>query len=265
MLAKSWREHGDRDAAHRLVTSHLRLVAKIAMGYRGYGLPISEVISEGNVGLMQAVKRFEPDKGFRLATYAMWWIKAATQEYILRSRSLVKTGTTANQKKLFFNLRKAKSALEEGDLRPDQVKLIAKRLGVTEQDVVDMNRRLGGDVLTAYALAIVGGGPILTLWLARFEKRKVLIGLMALFIAGNLIGAFTTSYSVLLISRVIAGLTHWRGRGDRSLRSRAGAGSLSAFRDHNLIASLAITALGWAGFITLYGYNRACRRTHRGI
>jgi RNA polymerase sigma-32 factor len=149
MLAKSWREHGDRPAAHRLVTSHLRLVAKIAMGYRGYGLPISEVISEGNVGLMQAVKRFEPDKGFRLATYAMWWIKAAIQEYILRSWSLVKMGTTANQKKLFFNLRKAKSkisALDEGDMRPDQVKLIAKRLGVTEQDVVDMNRRLGGDV-----------------------------------------------------------------------------------------------------------------------
>jgi len=149
MLAKSWREHGDRQAAHRLVTSHLRLVAKIAMGYRGYGLPISEVISEGNVGLMQAVKRFEPEKGFRLATYAMWWIKAAIQEYILRSWSLVKMGTTANQKKLFFNLRKAKSkisALEEGDLRPDQVKLIAKRLGVTEQDVVEMNRRLGGDV-----------------------------------------------------------------------------------------------------------------------
>ncbi len=149
MLAKRWREHGDRAAAHRLVTSHLRLVAKIAMGYRGYGLPISEVISEGNVGLMQAVKRFEPEKGFRLATYAMWWIKAAIQEYILRSWSLVKMGTTANQKKLFFNLRKAKSrisALEEGDMRPDQVKLIAKRLGVTEQDVIDMNRRLGGDV-----------------------------------------------------------------------------------------------------------------------
>src|SRR6266511_3925381 len=148
MLAKSWREHGDREAAHRLVTSHLRLVAKIAMGYRGYGLPISEVISEGNVGLMQAVKRFEPEKGFRLATYAMWWIKASIQEYILRSWSLVKMGTTANQKKLFFNLRKAKSkisALEEGDMRPDQVKLIAKRLGVTEQDVIDMNRRLGGD------------------------------------------------------------------------------------------------------------------------
>ena len=148
MLAKSWREHGDRDAAHRLVTSHLRLVAKIAMGYRGYGLPISEVISEGNVGLMQAVKRFEPEKGFRLATYAMWWIKASIQEYILRSWSLVKMGTTANQKKLFFNLRKAKSkisALQEGDLRPDQVQIIAKRLGVTEQDVVDMNRRLGGD------------------------------------------------------------------------------------------------------------------------
>ena len=148
MLARSWREHGDREAAHKLVTSHLRLVAKIAMGYRGYGLPIAEVISEGNVGLMQAVKRFEPEKGFRLATYAMWWIKAAIQEYILRSWSLVKMGTTANQKKLFFNLRKAKSkisALDEGDMRPDQVKLIAKRLGVTEQDVVDMNRRLGGD------------------------------------------------------------------------------------------------------------------------
>jgi RNA polymerase sigma-32 factor len=148
MLAKRWREHGDREAAHKLVTSHLRLVAKIAMGYRGYGLPISEVVSEGNVGLMQAVKRFEPDKGFRLATYAMWWIKAAIQEYILRSWSLVKMGTTANQKKLFFNLRKAKgriSALEEGDLRPEQVKQIATQLGVTEQDVVDMNRRLGGD------------------------------------------------------------------------------------------------------------------------
>jgi RNA polymerase sigma-32 factor len=148
MLAKRWREHGDRVAAHKLVTSHLRLVAKIAMGYRGYGLPIAEVISEGNVGLMQAVKRFEPEKGFRLATYAMWWIKAAIQEYILRSWSLVKMGTTANQKKLFFNLRKAKSrisALDEGDMRPDQVKLIAKRLGVTEQDVIDMNRRLSGD------------------------------------------------------------------------------------------------------------------------
>ncbi|MGU3496578.1 RNA polymerase sigma factor RpoH [Xanthobacteraceae bacterium A53D] len=148
MLAKSWREHGDRDAAHQLVTSHLRLVAKIAMGYRGYGLPISEVISEGNVGLMQAVKRFEPEKGFRLATYAMWWIRASIQEYILRSWSLVKMGTTAAQKKLFFNLRKAKSqisALEDGDLRPDQVKQIATKLGVTEQDVVDMNRRLSGD------------------------------------------------------------------------------------------------------------------------
>jgi RNA polymerase sigma-32 factor len=149
MFAKRWREHGDCDAAHRLVTSHLRLVAKIAMGYRGYGLPISEVISEGNVGLMQAVKRFEPEKGFRFATYAKWWIKAAFQEYILRSWSLVKLGTTANQKKLFFNLRKTKSkisALEEGDLRPEQVKIIARRLGVTEQDVVEMNRRLGGDM-----------------------------------------------------------------------------------------------------------------------
>jgi RNA polymerase sigma-32 factor len=148
MLAKRWREHQDPEAAHKLVTSHLRLVAKIAMGYRGYGLPISEVVSEGNVGLMQAVKRFEPDKGFRLATYAMWWIRAAIQEYILRSWSLVKMGTTANQKKLFFNLRRAKSqisALDEGDLRPDQVKTIARRLGVTEQDVVDMNRRMAGD------------------------------------------------------------------------------------------------------------------------
>jgi RNA polymerase sigma-32 factor len=148
MLAKRWRERGDREAAHRLVTSHLRLVAKIAMGYRGYGLPMSEVVSEGNVGLMQAVKRFEPERGFRLATYAMWWIKASIQEYILRSWSLVKLGTTANQKKLFFNLRRAKSrisALDDGDLRPDQVKQIATKLGVTEQDVVDMNRRLGGD------------------------------------------------------------------------------------------------------------------------
>ena len=148
MLAKRWREHGDRDAAQKLITSHLRLVAKISMGYRGYGLPIGEVISEGNVGLMQAVKRFEPEKGFRLATYAMWWIRASIQEYILRSWSLVKMGTTANQKKLFFNLRKAKSqisALEEGDLRPEHVKTIATKLGVSEQEVIDMNRRLGGD------------------------------------------------------------------------------------------------------------------------
>ena len=148
MLAKRWREHEDPNAAHQLVTSHLRLVAKIAMGYRGYGLPIGEVISEGNVGLMQAVKRFEPDKGFRLATYAMWWIRASIQEYILRSWSLVKMGTTASQKKLFFNLRKAKSqisALEEGDLRPDQVEIISTRLGVSKQDVIDMNRRMSGD------------------------------------------------------------------------------------------------------------------------
>jgi RNA polymerase sigma-32 factor len=148
MLAKRWQKHGDADAAEQLVTSHLRLVARIAMGYRGYGLPIGEVISEGNVGLMQAVKRFDPDKGFRLATYAMWWIRASIQEYILRSWSLVKMGTTAAQKKLFFNLRRAKSqlqALEEGDLKPDQVKTIARRLGVSEEDVVSMNRRLGGD------------------------------------------------------------------------------------------------------------------------
>ncbi len=147
MLAKRWKEHGDPEAAHRLVTSHLRLVAKIAMGYRGYGLPLGEVISEGNVGLMQAVKKFEPDKGFRLATYAMWWIRASIQEYILRSWSLVKMGTTAAQKKLFFNLRKAKaeiSAFEEGDLRPEQVDYIATKLGVTNAEVTSMNRRLSG-------------------------------------------------------------------------------------------------------------------------
>jgi RNA polymerase sigma-32 factor len=148
MLAKRWREHGDRGAAHKLVTSHLRLVTKIARDYRGYGLPISEAISEGNVGLMQAVERFEPEKGFRLATYAMWWIKATIQEYILRSWSLVKMGTTANQKKLFFNLRKAQSKisiLDDGDMRLDQVKIIARRIGVTETDVIYMNRRLSGD------------------------------------------------------------------------------------------------------------------------
>ncbi|MDE2228949.1 MAG: RNA polymerase sigma factor RpoH [Alphaproteobacteria bacterium] len=146
MLAKRWREHGDKDAAHKLVTSHLRLVAKIAMGYRGYGLPLSELISEGNVGMMQAVKRFDPDRGFRLATYAMWWIRAAIQEYVLHSWSLVKMGTTAAQKKLFFNLRKIKGqlqAIEEGDLSPENVKRIAKELAVPEADVVNMNRRLG--------------------------------------------------------------------------------------------------------------------------
>ncbi|MDE2486976.1 MAG: RNA polymerase sigma factor RpoH [Alphaproteobacteria bacterium] len=147
MLAKRWQEHEDPEAAHKLVTSHLRLVAKIAMGYRGYGLPIGEVISEGNVGLMQAVKKFDPDKGFRLATYAMWWIRASIQEYILRSWSLVKMGTTAAQKKLFFNLRKAKSeisALEEGDMHPDQVRQIATKLGVLDEEVISMNRRLSG-------------------------------------------------------------------------------------------------------------------------
>ncbi|WP_431355766.1 RNA polymerase sigma factor RpoH [Caulobacter segnis] len=147
MLAQAWKEHQDPEAAHKLVTSHLRLVAKIAMGYRGYGLPIGEVISEGNVGLMQAVKKFEPDKGFRLATYAMWWIRASIQEYILRSWSLVKMGTTAAQKKLFFNLRKAKSqiaAFQEGDLHPDQVSAIATKLGVLDSEVISMNRRLSG-------------------------------------------------------------------------------------------------------------------------
>ena len=147
-LAKRWREQGDRDAADQLVTSHLRLAAKVAMGYRGYGLPVSEIISEGNVGLMQAVNRFEPEKGFRFATYAIWWIRASIQDYILRSWSLVKIGTTANQKKLFFKLRSAKSkiaAFESGDLHPDQVALIAKHLDVPDKDVIEMNRRLGGD------------------------------------------------------------------------------------------------------------------------
>ena len=147
-LSKTLNTDGDTEAAHRLVTSHLRLVAKISMGYKGYGLPLSDIIAEGNIGLMQAVKRFDPDRGFRLATYAIWWIKAAIQEYVLRSWSLVKMGTTANQKKLFFNLRKIKNniqALEEGDLKPEQIAHIAENLGVTETDVVDMNRRLGGD------------------------------------------------------------------------------------------------------------------------
>ncbi|HWA01459.1 MAG TPA: RNA polymerase sigma factor RpoH [Caulobacterales bacterium] len=161
MLAKRWQEHGDSQAAHKLVTSHLRLVAKIAMGYRGYGLPIGEVISEGNVGLMQSVKKFDPDKGFRLATYAMWWIRAAIQEYILRSWSLVKMGTTAAQKKLFFNLRRLKgemAALEEGDLRPDQVKTIAHKLAVTEDEVISMNRRLAGGGDASLNAPIGGAG-----------------------------------------------------------------------------------------------------------
>ena len=161
MLAKRWQEHGDTDAAHKLVTSHLRLVAKIAMGYRGYGLPIGEVISEGNVGLMQAVKKFDPDKGFRLATYAMWWIRASIQEYILRSWSLVKMGTTAAQKKLFFNLRRLKgemAALEEGDLRPEHVKTIAHKLAVTEDEVISMNRRLSGGGDASLNAPIGGAG-----------------------------------------------------------------------------------------------------------
>lgn len=148
MLAKAYQEHGDRAAVEKMVTSHLRLVAKVAMGYRGYGLPIGEVVSEGNVGLMQAVKKFDPDKGFRLATYAMWWIKASIQEYVLRSWSLVKIGTTASQKRLFFNLRKVKGqiqAIEDGDLRPEQVTTIATRLGVSESDVLSMNQRMSGD------------------------------------------------------------------------------------------------------------------------
>jgi RNA polymerase sigma-32 factor len=181
MLAKRYAEHGDVEAAHRLVTSHLRLVAKIAMGYRGYGLPMGEVVSEGNVGLMQAVKKFEPERGFRLATYAMWWIKAAIQEYVLRSWSLVKMGTTANQKRLFFNLRKAKAkmqALGEGDLRPDQVKEIATKLNVTEEDVVSMNRRLGGDAsLNAPIKAGDGESGEWQDWLVddRDNQEKILI------------------------------------------------------------------------------------------
>jgi RNA polymerase sigma-32 factor len=167
MLAKAWVDHGDREAAHRLVTSHLRLAAKIAMGYRGYGLPISEVISEANVGLMQAVKRFDPDKGFRLATYAMWWIRAAIQEYILRSWSLVKLGTTAAQKKLFFNLRKAKGkigALEEGDMRPEHVAKIANDLGVTQEEVVSMNRRLSGGGDSSLNAPLKGDGEGTSEW-----------------------------------------------------------------------------------------------------
>ena len=162
LLAKRWQDQGDTDAAEKLITSHLRLVARIAMGYRGYGLPVSEIISEGNVGLMQAVKRFEPEKGFRLSTYAMWWIRASIQEYILRSWSLVKMGTTAAQKKLFFNLRRTKAqmqALEEGDLKPENVKAIATKLGVSEEDVISMNRRLAGDAsLNAPIRADVEGG-----------------------------------------------------------------------------------------------------------
>ena len=167
MLAKAWADHEDSEAAHRLVTSHLRLAAKIAMGYRGYGLPQAEVISEANVGLMQAVKRFDPERGFRLATYAMWWIRASIQEYILRSWSLVKMGTTSAQKKLFFNLRKAKSklgALEEGDLRPENVAQIANDLNVTEREVVEMNRRLSGGDASLNATIGSGDGESTAQW-----------------------------------------------------------------------------------------------------
>lgn len=182
MLAKRFKEHGDPEAAHRLVTSHLRLVAKIAMGYRGYGLPVGEVISEGNVGLMQAVKRFEPEKGFRLATYAMWWIRASIQEYILRSWSLVKMGTTAAQKKLFFNLRKIKGqlqAIEEGDLHPDNVTTIADRLGVTEDEVISMNRRLSGPDNSLNAPLRVdgeGGGEWQDWLVDETENQEALLG-----------------------------------------------------------------------------------------
>ncbi len=167
MLAKAWADHGDSRSAHKLVTSHLRLAAKIAMGYRGYGLPTAEVISEANVGLMQSVKRFDPDKGFRLATYAMWWIRAAIQEYILRSWSLVKLGTTAAQKKLFFNLRKAKSkigALEDGDMRPEHVEKIATDLGVTEDEVISMNRRMSGGGDSSLNAPLKGDGEGTSEW-----------------------------------------------------------------------------------------------------
>ncbi len=189
MLAKRWREHGDTDAAARLVNSHLRLVAKIAMGYRGYGLPVSELISEGNIGLMQGVKKFEPDRGFRLATYAMWWIRASIQEFILRSWSLVKMGTTAAQKKLFFNLRRMKNqidAFEEGDLKPEAVTKIATDLGVTEDEVISMNRRMGmgGDTSLNAPLRdtdgegqwqdfLVDKGPLQDEILADDEERRV--------------------------------------------------------------------------------------------
>ena len=190
MLAKRWREHGDTDAAAKLVNSHLRLVAKIAMGYRGYGLPVSELISEGNIGLMQGVKKFEPDRGFRVATYAMWWIRASIQEFILRSWSLVKMGTTAAQKKLFFNLRRMKNqidAFEDGDLRPEHVTKIATDLGVTEDEVVSMNRRMGmgGDTSLNAPLRGDEGGesqwqdflvatdPLQDEVLAEDEERKV--------------------------------------------------------------------------------------------
>src|SRR5881628_4130543 len=190
MFAKRWREHDDRDAAHHLVTSHLRLVAKIAMGYRGYGLPIAEVVGEGNVGLMQAVKRFEPERGFRLATYAMWWIRASIQEFILRAWSLVKMGTTANQKKLFFNLRRMKNqinAFEEGDLKPKDVTKIATDLGVSEDEVVSMNRRMGmgGDTSLNVSLKgdegaenqwqdfLVDSGPLQDERIAEDEETRV--------------------------------------------------------------------------------------------
>jgi len=167
MLAKAWVDHGDTESAHKLVTSHLRLAAKIAMGYRGYGLPTAEVISEANVGLMQAVKRFDPEKGFRLATYAMWWIRAAIQEYILRSWSMVKLGTTSAQKKLFFNLRKAKGkigALEDGDMRPEHVERIATDLGVSQDEVISMNRRLTGGGDSSLNAPLKGDGEGTTEW-----------------------------------------------------------------------------------------------------
>ena len=175
MLARSWRDHDDTDAAHKLVTSHLRLVAKIAMGYRGYGLPVSELISEGNIGMMQAVKRFDPEKGFRLATYAMWWIKASIQEYILHSWSLVKIGTTAAQKKLFFNLRKLKGqmqAIDDGDLSPETVTAIANRLDVSEKDVISMNGRLSGPDHSLNAPKIVDGGGEWQDWLEDEGKNQ---------------------------------------------------------------------------------------------
>lgn len=180
MLAKRWAEDDDTEAAHKMITSHLRLVAKIGMGYRGYGLPVSDVIAEGNIGLMQAVKKFDPERGFRLATYAMWWIRASIQEFILRSWSLVKMGTTANQKKLFFNLRRMKGkiqALEDGDLRPDQVEHIATNLGVPEADVISMNRRLGGDAsLNAPMRADSEGGEWMDWLVDETDNQEKMLG-----------------------------------------------------------------------------------------
>ncbi len=277
MLAKRWREHNDREAAHKLVTSHLRLVAKIAMGYRGYGLPIGEVISEGNVGLMQAVKRFEPDKGFKLATYAMWWIRASIQEYILRSWSLVKMGTTASQKKLFFNLRKAKSrisALDEGDLRDDQVESISKRLGVAKQDVIDMNRRLGGDASLNAPLREEGEGEWQDWLVDESPDQESLLADREEFerpprrAEGGPVGAEPARAAYFRGAAPRRGADHARravggvrgvaraGPPDRSARLREGAGGGQGRRRQGAAAEAA-SAGGVAGALTLAGRSAA--------